>query len=301
MNRAFTRCALAALMTTASAFQTFRSGVEVVRVDVLVMDGNRPVSGLTAADFDLRDSGVVQRIDSLGFEDVPLNVVFTLDVSESVEGRPLEHLKEAAHAAVGLLRSEDRAALVAFNDYVMLRSDWTADFPSVRKAIDATIASGATALYDAAFTSLTLRDPRTSRTLVLLFSDGEDTASWLPGVNAVEAATRSEAVVYAVEFVRYQWRPGYQVDFHSGLQIGMDRGSSDNVLSALAEQTGGRWLTTDRFDRLQETFVQIIKEFRTRYLLTYTPKGVEATGWHPIAVKLKGKTGTVTARRGYLK
>jgi VWFA-related protein len=234
-------------------------------------------------------------------EDVPLNVVLTLDVSESVEGRPLGYLKEAAHAAVGLLRSEDRTSLVAFNDYVTLRSDWTADFPSVSKAIDATIASGATALYDAAFTSLTLRDPRTSRTLVLLFSDGEDTASWLPGVNALEAAKRSEAVVYAVEFVRYQWRPGYQVDFHSGLQIGTDRNGTDNFLSALAEQTGGRWLTTDRLDRLQATFVQVIEEFRTRYLLTYTPKGVEATGWHPLTVKLKRKAGTVTARRGYLK
>jgi VWFA-related protein len=301
MNGAFACCALAAFMTAASAFQTFRSGVEVVRVDVLVMDGNTPVSGLTAAEFELRDSGVVQRIDAVRFEDVPLNVVLTLDVSESVEGRPLEHLKEAAHAAVGLLRSEDRASLVAFNDYVMLRSDWTADFPSVSKAIDATIASGATALYDAAFTSLTLRDPRTSRTLVLLFSDGEDTASWLPGINALEAAKRSEAVVYAVEFMRYQWRPGYQLDFHSGLQLGTDGNSTDNFLSALAEQTGGRWLTTDRFDRLEDTFVQIIKEFRTRYLLTYTPKGVEATGWHPVTVKLKGKTGTVTARRGYLK
>jgi VWFA-related protein len=301
MTAAFTRCVLAAFVTSASAVQTFRSGVEVVRVDVLVMDGNRAVSGLTATDFELRDSGVVQRIDAVRFEDVPVNVVLALDVSESVQGRPLEHLKEAAHAAVGLLRSEDRASLIVFNDYVMLRSDWTADFPSISSAIDATTASGATALYDAAFTSLTLRDPRASRTLVLLFSDGEDTVSWLPGVNALEAAKRSEGVAYAVEFVRYQWRPAYQLDFHSGLQIGTERNSTDNFLSALAEQTGGRWLTTDRFDRLHDTFVRIINEFRTRYLLTYTPKGVGATGWHPLTVKLNGKTGTVTARRGYLR
>ena len=42
-------------------------------------------------------------------------------------------------------------------------------------------------------------------------------------------------------------------------------------------------------------------EFRTRYLLTYTPRGVDAGGWHPIEVRLKNKKGKVTARRGYMR
>ena len=70
--------------------QTFRSGVDAVRVDVLVMDGNRPVAGLTASDFELRDSGVVQPIESVAIEDVPLNVMLALDTSESVDGTPLK-------------------------------------------------------------------------------------------------------------------------------------------------------------------------------------------------------------------
>jgi hypothetical protein len=47
--------------------------------------------------------------------------------------------------------------------------------------------------------------------------------------------------------------------------------------------------------------VQIVTEFRSRYLLTYIPTGVQAGGWHPIDVKLKIKKGTTTARRGYLR
>ena len=76
--------------------QTFRSGVEAVAVDALVMDGRRPVGGLTASDFALRDSGVVQSIDTVAFEDVPLNVILALDTSKSVDGAPLEELKQAA-------------------------------------------------------------------------------------------------------------------------------------------------------------------------------------------------------------
>ena len=50
---------------------------------------------------------------------------------------------------------------------------------------------------------------------------------------------------------------------------------------------------------LRREFARIVTEFRTRYLLTYTPRGVDAGGWHPIDVKLKNKKGKVTARRGY--
>jgi hypothetical protein len=76
---------------------------------------------------------------------------------------------------------------------------------------------------------------------------------------------------------------------------------AEPFLNALAGETGGSYLTVERSDRLRETFVQIVNEFRLRYLLSYTPTGVDAGGWHPIEVKLKGRRGRVTARRGYLK
>ena len=80
--------------------QTFRVGVDAVRVDVLVTDGNRPVGGLTADDFELRDSGVRQRIEAVDLGGVPLSVMLALDTSVSVWGQPLQNLKEAASAVV---------------------------------------------------------------------------------------------------------------------------------------------------------------------------------------------------------
>jgi VWFA-related protein len=153
------------------------------------------------------------------------------------------------------------------------------------------------------FVALTLRDPQPGRPLVLVFTDGDDTASWLPGRTVLDLARRSDAVVYGVGLYSSTSRQtGYLVDFRSGLQPDippvLPSELRKSFLRVLADETGGKYLDTDRSDRLREAFVQILTEFRGRYWLTYVPKGVEAGGWHPIEVKVR-KKGTVTARRGY--
>lgn len=288
------------------AAQRFKTTAEAVRVDVLVTEGNRPVAGLTAADFDLEDRGVTQRIDSIAFEDVPLSVMIALDTSDSLTGPALEDLRDAASAATRLLRSTDRAALLTFTHRLSLQGGWTNNHLQLEAALQSVSAAGATSLHDAAYAAIAFNDDQPGRRLVLLFSDGQDMSSWLPGQFALDAARRSDAVVYAVGLVSARDRtPGYRLDFRSGVQPPVPAVQPSLLpelfLSALAADTGGAFLTTDRSDKLRETFVRIIDEFRTRYLLTYTPRGVEGNGWHPIEVKLKGKRGTVVARRGYLK
>jgi VWFA-related protein len=294
------------LISLASSQQTFRVSVDAVRVDVLVTDGNRPVGGLTATDFELRDSGVLQHLESVSFEDVPLSVMLALDVSSSVRGQPLDNLKGAGSAVAGLLRPGDRAALLTFSEEIDLSSDWSADHQPLAQAIERTRASGSTALHDAAYAALTLKDPQSGRLLVLLFSDGDDTESWLSGRTVIDFARRSDAVVYSVGLRHAPVRKlGYLVDFRSGPQPDVPRVVPSELtrsfLTALAEETGGKYIDAERSDRLRETFAQIVTEFRSRYLLTYIPAGVEAGGWHPIDVKLKNKKGNITARRGYLR
>ena len=290
----------------ALAQQPIRVDVDAVRLDVLVTDGSRPVGGLAADDFELRDSGVLQRIGAVSFEDVPLSVTLALDASASVRGQALDHLKQAATAVAGLLKGGDRAALLTFSEEVDLRSGWSADRQALARAIALTSASGSTALHDAAYAALTLKDPQSGRALVLLFSDGDDTASWLPGRTVIDLARRGDAVVYSVG-LRTPGVPklGYLADFRTGLQPGIPRVLPAELtkpfLTALAEETGGQYLDTDRPDRLRDAFVQIVAEFRSRYLLTYTPTGVAAGGWHPLDVKVRKRNVTVVARRGYLR
>ena len=296
----------ASLAVVRATEQRFKTNVEAVRVDVLVTNGNRPVAGLTAADFELKDRGVLQQIDGVAFEDVPLSVMIALDTSDSLSEAALADLRDAASASTRLLRITDRAALVTFTHRVSLDAPWTNDHRLLDAPLQKVAPSGTTSLHDAAYAAITLNDEEPGRRLVLLFTDGQDMSSWLPGQFALDAARRSDAVVYVVSFSSgAAVTPGYRLDFRSGVQPPVPAIQPallpERFLSALAADTGGALLTTDRSGELRDTFVRIIQEFRTRYLLTYTPRGVDGSGWHPIDVRLKGKTGRVTARRGYLK
>lgn len=302
MNRlALTTCCVLAIYQAGPT--KFRSGTEVVHVNVLVTDGNRPVAGLTAADFELRDTRVVQQVESARFADIPVSMSLVLDTSQSVRGATLEQLKEAAHAALHELAATDRASLLTFNAAVDLPAGWGPPSQAIRAALQQAQSGGGTSLYDAAFSALTMPDASPgNRELVLLFSDGADTASWLPASAVLDRARRAERVVYSVVLGTASDPTDARLYRRSGIEL-LERQVPRRVvapfLKELSSVTGGSAFVAESAGSLRREFARIVTEFRTRYLLTYTPRGVDAGGWHPIEVKLKDKKGKVTARRGY--
>jgi len=281
--------------------QTFRSGTDAVRVDVLVTDRDVTVAGLTAQDFELRDNTVVQQIDAVAIEDLPVSMMLALDTSLSVGGSALDDLKRAATAALEALDPRDRAALITFSSALRMRADWTSDRAAVRQTLESLTAGGRTAVWDAAYAAMTMRDDDpTRRSLVVLFSDGADTGSWLPHAAIVERARRSEVVVYGVSVGTPETR--LPILHRSGIRLSDARpAGTAAILPQLADITGGRSLRAGNTGALAETFRRIVREFRTRYLLTYSPRNVAPDGWHAIDVKLKNRRGEVRARRGYLR
>ena len=253
----------------------FRSGIEVVELDVSVTRGGLPVPGLTARDFALTDNGAAQDVDSVTLDRLPLSVTLVLDTSTSVAGERLSHLVQAGQGLVNALRPDDRAALVTFSHFVDLRVPMTGDKTLVRDALGAITGVGATALRDAVQLALTLQPHDSTRPLILIFTDGVDTTSWLPEDAVVDTARRTGVVVHAV------------------------RVESDRFLDRLAESSGGRtWsATSDR--QLRELFTSALEEMRARYLLTYTPKGEARAGWHELKVRLRNGRADITARPGY--
>jgi Ca-activated chloride channel family protein len=261
--------------------------------------------GLKASDFELRDNGVVQTITDLSQETLPLNVFCVLDLSGSVKGRPLALLKEATNALFGTLRDRDRASLVTFTERVMLHAPLTSDVRRLRGLVEGLKGDGPTSVIDAIFTGLALRETDDGRALMLLFSDGEDTSSWMTAQSVVETARRTDVVIYPVTIKQLSIvaRPLTSV---SGLPTGhyaMVRDtrfdSAAELLDAFADETGGRVIYAENDEKLQATFVQVLSEFRQRYVLSYSPTNVSGEGWHNVDVTVVGKRAQVKARRGY--
>jgi VWFA-related protein len=296
---------LAALSLAAgqAAAQRFRSGVDVVSVDALVTQGGRAVTGLQAEDFRLRDNGVLQEIDSVVVDEAPISMLLALDTSNSVEGPTLGHLKQAAVAAVDALSPSDRAAVMTFSELLTLRADWSAATAATRTAIATAESGGSTSLYDAGYAALTLQDSLPGRrSYILLFSDGGDTSSWLPASALLERARRSDAVVYVV--TRRSPRPDVRLEYRSGIELWTPAASAPNerpAMMELAAATGGHVFVVQRADELRAAFAAVVSQFRSRYLLTYRPRGVDSSGWHRIDLELTRGRATVTARRGYAK
>jgi VWFA-related protein len=170
-------------------------------------------------------------------------------------------------------------------------------------------ASGTTSLRDAAFAALSLREFDSGRTLVLMFTDGADNASWLTEANVIDVAKHTDAVVYGVYVRRTKdiVGGGFVKDQHGFVisdPLEMIRTASVTLntpwfLRDLAEETGGRIIEAEGDADLTGTFTRTLDEFRNRYVLSYTPTGVSSSGWHALDVRLKSKKGKVIARRGY--
>lgn len=267
-----------AVLGGAAQQPTFSSRVDAVRVDVLVKDRGQIVRGLGSQDFEVRDNGVLQEIDLVRLDEVPLNVILGLDVSDSVNGERLEHLLSAGNALLDRLSGEDRAALLTFSHAVRLRQDLTRDVPLVRQALEAVTPSGETSLVDGTSAAIALSGSDVGRSLLLVFSDGVDTSSFLSPDAVLQSARRADVVAYGVA-IRSRINPAF--------------------LKELGELTGGSVIEIESTTDLSQAFLRILDEFRQRYLLSYSPRGVPDAGWHRLEVRVKGRRATVSARAGY--
>jgi VWFA-related protein len=258
--------------------QRFVARREIVRVDVLVTDHGRPVRDLNAADFDLKDNGVLQDVDFVLSDQEPINTVLTLDMSKSVAGDRLEHLRRASQGLLAALKSDDRAGLITFSHSVELGSALTTDRAALVDALGRVSPGGTTSLVDAAYAGIVMGETDHGRSVVIAFSDGVDTASWLTPEAVLDTSKRAGIVVYGATL----------------------KGARAPFLKELTAATGGSVLEVDSTSHLDELFVKVLDEFRQRYLLSFSPKNVTRDGWHRLEVRVKGKTYSIKARPGYL-
>lgn len=284
----------------------FPAQVEVVRLDVAVTRKGRPVSGLGAGDFEVREDGVLQEIQSVGWGEEPIEVLLALDTSGSVAGPRLERLKAAAGSLFEHLRRGDCVRIVTFGGGVRLAEGGCLDTGSAGAAIQGAVGFGGTRLHDGLYAALALAGGQMGLPIVVVLTDGQDTSSWLSSEAVLLAARALPATVHVVVAADSRGFRFSTPDWHERGPIAVDgdlspvvRGGTPPFLERIASETGGRVFPTAA-GGLEEAFGRVLEEIRGRYVLRYEPKGMPRPGWHRLQVKLKSDRGDVLARRGYL-
>ena len=184
----------------------------------------------------------------------------------------------AGTALVDGLKPNELASITTFSDIVAPRVPLTRDREAVRAVFRDVHPEGDTAAIDGTYVAMMSAQSTDGRPLVVVFSDGLDTASWMTPEELIDATRRASAVIYTVATGDARRWP---------------------LLSDLADATGGRAIALESTKNLRAEFQRILTEFRSRYLLAFTPQGVTESGYHRLTVRATRRGITIKARPGY--
>ena len=266
--------------TTALAFSG-EIDVTTVQLYPAVRDRRgRYVSDLTPADFQVLESGRAVELDAFASSASSLTIVFLLDVSASME-QDLSVVRDAAAHLVDQLGVDDQVALYAFHQAISVAVPPSLDRAGVKKRLFELKAGGGTALFDSVMRVLSDLEPVAGRKAIVVFSDGLDERSVTSLTRTVEAARRSEVLLYTIGTAHRQGDAAARED-----------------LRQLADDTGGESFLVEKIRQLPEVFASILADLRAQYVLSFTPRP-GPKGWRRVEVSVRNRGVDVRCRDSY--
>ncbi|MGI8788272.1 MAG: VWA domain-containing protein [Pyrinomonadaceae bacterium] len=294
---------------------------DVVNVLFTAQDRNRRLlTDLKQSDIRLIEDGQPQQISEFSRQvDLPLSLAILIDTSASQE-RTLPQEKSAAKSFLqSVIRAEkDEVSVVSFTGEATLEQGMTNNVARLTRAVDRVefvppsgyigggvvvagtppisgrnqMTQGSTAIWDAIWITsdeILKPSPDKTRRAIILLTDGVNTYGSKKLDEAVQAALKSEAVVYAI---------GIGDDFEFD---GVDEGA----LKKISERTGGRAFFPRDESELRKAFTQIQIEMRSQYLIAYEPSNQKRDGsYRKIEIQvanteLAKQKVIITHRQGY--
>jgi Ca-activated chloride channel family protein len=289
-------CGAGRLPSAQQSAPVFRAGADAVTVDVSVQRDRRPVTGLKATDFELLDNGVLQEVTEVAYEKLPIDVTLLLDVSASVTGDVLDELRRALRQVRTDLGPGDRLRLLTFNMRVHRLVDFTQPASDIDGALATLHGAGSSAVFDGLTVALAAPDAPGRRRLIVLFSDGQDSSSITDPDTLLDVATRTTPTVAIILGSTSSERPASLLKTTSALASATVGTLSERI----AGETGGIVTAVKPGENLSSKFRRMIQDFRSSYVLYFTPRGVERAGAHTLEVRVNRPGVDVRARRGYL-
>jgi VWFA-related protein len=271
----------------------FRGGVDLVTIRAIVRDGKgRPITSLTAKDFELIDNGASVPIQAAEQDSGPVGLALLFDISGSMDiDERFSRARETSYFLLsGLRNREDEAAIFAFDSGLHVVQPFTTELDRLRGSLSSFSPWGMTSIHDAIASASRSMDARaTKRRALVVLTDGFDTASKLGAAEVSRIASSIDLPVYLVAVVPSIDDPRDHEDGNGAL-VG--------DLADLARWTGGELFVATSTPEASIIARQVVSELRQQYLIAFPPG--PKPGWHSIEVRVRRKGFTVQARGGYV-
>ncbi len=298
------------------SMETLKVNVDVVQLFFNVKDKKGAlIPGLAKDDLQIFEDGQPQTIKYFTAEsDLPLTLGILIDTSGSQQ-RVLGMEQEVGGTFLNqILRDKDEAFVIDFDVDVNLLQDFTNSARRLREALNSTKINAppdncsgmpgqgggplpchgtpkGTLLYDAVY--LASHDElakEVGRKAMILLTDGEDQGSQYKIKDAVEAAQKSDSIIYVLLCA--------DRGFYGGMMGGYT-GASD--MKKLTEQTGGRVIDVgNKIDKLRDAFDEIARELRSQYNVGYVSTNRAKDGsFRKVEIRPKNNNYKIQARSGY--
>lgn len=328
---------------------TLSVDVKVVTLPVTVRDKKgQIVTNLTKDDFTLLEDNRPQTIKYFNLDtNLPLTLGLLVDTSMSMRGA-FDQEKSASKTFLNqmLTKPEDKAFVIHFDREVELLQDITASKDKLASSLEELgptqqsyspadssdsgsgqrrMHGGGTQIYDAIFlASDELMKKQSGRKALVVLSDGQDRGSRETLSSAIEAAQRTNTVVYTIYFQGEQQHDmGNRGGGYGRPRIGMGGGGwpggggypggrggqrpseephvdGKKIMIQIAQQTGGRMYEAKKKENFDQVYAGIAEELRSQYMLGYTPdKSSADESYHKITLTAKKKDLYVQTRDGY--
>jgi VWFA-related protein len=210
---------------------------------------------------------------------------------------------QAAELIMAQLRPEDKLELIEFNKEPYERVSFTSDVAVVREKIKAlTFQQASTAMHDSVMYALDKIKDQTGRKIIVIFSDGMDSASKAIEDDVIDAVKKSDAtmITFYAEFARINFPA-------AGGGMGGDPSNMGRVrirmgedqLRLYSEMSGGLFFSFRKEPELLKALESFRAFVRSQYTLAYTPPPKKKKGWRKIKVECKRKDIELRHREGY--
>ncbi|HEV3220650.1 MAG TPA: VWA domain-containing protein [Candidatus Acidoferrales bacterium] len=244
------------------------STVDMVVLHAVVSDKRGVfVNNLPPESFRAFEDKVEQKLMVAKQEDMPVSVGLVIDNSGSMHDKRAK-VNAAALTFVESSNPSDEAFVVNFNDdfYIDTQGDFTSDIKDMKDALEKIEARGSTALYDAIIGSLDhLKKARKDKRVLLVVTDGQDTASRSTLANVIREIQHSDVLVYAVGvFAKDETRSTVR--------------KARKALEDIAESSGGLAYFPEEVSDTTDICKQIAHDIRNQYTLAYYPSNVKLDG-----------------------